>query len=278
MGDLLLKYAEQEEKRSARPPVPAKDQTRPGPARHARNAASPMRPAQKRMRYVPAELCIVLLSNSGFSEAISGDKENDFELVDNAKKKARGAPATDLSSVRSAQILSPTSSNSRLTNRDRPPSSPTKTLSTRPVSPVKQSQSSRSGAAASVLSSMVEKAKATRAGVTKKAPAASSTTSSAAGTVRGRKAAPAASRAPTSRPGTRTGRRASGNSESSEASTGTVVKKSTATKAATTTTKKSVMSSIRKGVTGGTTKKTATTKGSAPASTSSTGRVLRKRA
>lgn len=206
------------------------------------------------------------------SDPISGDKEND--LVDNAKKRIRVRPGAD---VRPAQILSPTSSNSRL-NRPRP-ASPVKSAIARPASPLKNSGPTRT-TATSVLSSMVEKAKATRAGAARKVTATSNASSSSSGTTAAtrtrRAAAPAASRAPASRPATRNARRVSSNSETSEGSTGTVVKRGAAAKPASAT-KRGMMSSIRKGVTGGA--KKAATKAAAPAAapTTGTGRVLRKR-
>ncbi|KPM45429.1 hypothetical protein AK830_g1084 [Neonectria ditissima] len=261
MGDLLLKHLEQEEKRSARSQAPAKDiPTRANPSRptHATTlTAKPAGRAQKRM-----------------SDAISGNKENDFEQ--NAKKRVRGAPTAD---VRPAQILSPTSSNQRLNNRMRP-ASPVKSGIARPASPLKNSgMGSTRSTATSVLSSMVEKAKATRAGATRKVTTTSNTSSSSASTTAAtrtrRAAAPAASRAPASRPATRNTRRVSGNSETSEASNGTVVKRGAASKAA--PAKKGVMNSIRRGVTGGTRKAATKTAAPAAAPAASTGRVLRKR-
>ncbi|KAH7171219.1 Borealin N terminal-domain-containing protein [Dactylonectria macrodidyma] len=256
MGDLLAKYLEQEEKRSARAAVAPKVlPARANPQRVAQNTTLSVKPAaraQKRM-----------------SDAISGDKENSLE---NAKKRVRGAPTAD---VRPAQILSPTSSNSRL-NRPRP-MSPVKSAIARPASPLKSSGTTRA-TATSVLSNMVEKAKATRAGAARKVTATSNASSSSSGTAppprTKRAATTTASRAPASRPATRNARRVSGNSETSEASTGTVVKRGAAAKAA--PAKKGVMSSIRKGVTGGTRK--AATKAATPAApAASTGRVLRKR-
>lgn len=258
MGDLLLKHLEQEEKRSARAAVPAKVISARSPQKPAQTSTLAVKPAgraQKRM-----------------SDAISGDKEND--LVENAKKRIRVRPGAD---VRPAQILSPTSSNSRL-NRPRP-ASPVKSAIARPASPLKNSGPTRT-TATSVLSSMVEKAKATRAGAARKVTATSNTSSSSSGTTAAtrtrRAAAPAASRAPASRPATRNARRVSDNSETSEGSTGTVVKRGAAAKPAPAT-KRGMMSSIRKGVTGGA--KKAASKAAAPAAapTTGTGRVLRKR-
>ncbi|KAF7550443.1 hypothetical protein G7Z17_g5716 [Cylindrodendrum hubeiense] len=260
MGDLLLKHLEQQEKRAAKATVSVKVL----PAR-----SNPQRPAQTTTLTVKS----TGRAQKRLSNAISGDKENDLEPAENAKKRIRGAPTAD---VRPAQILSPTSSNSRL-NRPRP-ASPVKSAIARPASPLKNSGPTRT-TASSVLSSMVEKAKATRAGASRKVTATSNASSSSSGTTAAtrtrRAAAPAASRAPASRPATRNARRASGNSETSEASTGTVVKRGAAAKAA--PAKRGMMNSIRKGVTGGTRK--AATKAAAPAAapTTGTGRVLRKR-
>ncbi|KAI5466772.1 Borealin N terminal-domain-containing protein [Mariannaea sp. PMI_226] len=267
MADLFLKFQEQEEKRTARPTVAAKTQaTRLRPVLAAGPSVKTTTAGRSKKR---------------MSDAISGDKENEFEHTEHGKKRIRAAPPAD---VRPAQILSPTSSNSRLQLANRPrPASPVKSGIARPASPLKSSGTSRSATATSVLSSMVEKAKATRAGAAaRKVTAASSTSSSSNSTTaatRTRKTTTQTkTRAPASRPATRNTRRASDNSETSEASTGTVVKKGAAAKAA--PAKKGVMSSIKKNVTSGT-KKTATKAKSAAsaaaASTAGTGRVLRKR-
>ncbi|KAM5356091.1 hypothetical protein ACJ41O_002737 [Fusarium nematophilum] len=265
MGDLFQKYLEQEEKRATRSAALVKAHTtRASPVKQRQPAAHAAKSAgrpKKRM-----------------SNAISGDKENEVEQEENAKKRVRGAQNTDVAHVRPAQVLSPTSSNSRLANRSRP-ASPIKSGIARPASPLKNPGPARSATATNMLSSMVEKAKATRAGVTRKVTAASSTSSSSASTTAAtrtrRAAATTASRTAASRPATRTGRRVSANSETSEASSGTVVRKTAASRAA--PAKKGVMSSIRKGPATGTTRKAAATKTNPPATTSNTGRVLRKR-
>ncbi|KAF7562760.1 hypothetical protein G7046_g1381 [Stylonectria norvegica] len=268
MGELLLKCLDQEEKRTTRQTVTAKEPaTRASPHKLRQaptHAAKPAGRAPKRM-----------------SDVISGNKENDMDLVENAKKRLRAAVAENNPPIRPAQVLSPTSSNSRLANRSRP-ASPTKSQIARPASPLKSSGTSRSAAATSVLSNLVEKAKATRAASNRKVTATSNASSSSTGTTAAtrtrRAAAPAAPRAPTSRPATRNARRASGNSESSETSTATVVKRRAAPKAAPAAPapKKGMMNSIRKGVAGATGKKAAA-KAAAPAPAAGTGRVLRKR-
>lgn len=187
------------------------------------------------------------------------------------KKRARNNHVTG-GNVRPGQVLSPTSSNSRLVNRDHT-ASPTKNYPSRPGSPLKHTGNSRSATATSMLSNMVEKAKAARSGGTKKATTATNgnsrtTTGTAASTARTRRA-PAAKAAP-ARPATRTGRRISDHSETSEGSATTVVRKGGATKATASSTKKTVMNSIRKGVTG-------KAQNTTPLPTSSSGRVLRKR-
>ncbi|KAK7423329.1 hypothetical protein QQX98_001120 [Neonectria punicea] len=257
MGDLLLRYLEQEEKRSARSQAPVPTRANPTRPTHATTlAAKPTGRAQKRM-----------------SDAISGNKENDFEQA--AKKRVRGAQTAD---VRPAQILSPTSSNQRLNNRIRP-ASPVKSGIARPASPLKNSGTgSTRSTATNMLSSMVEKAKATRAGTARKVTTTSNTSSSSSSTTaatRTRRAAAPASRAPASRPATRNARRASANSETSDGSNGTVVKRGAVSKAA--PAKKGVMNSIRRGVTGGTRKAATKTAAPAAAPAASTGRVLRKR-
>ncbi|KAF4985399.1 hypothetical protein FDECE_16583 [Fusarium decemcellulare] len=151
MGDLLQKFLDQEQQRATRTAALRKAPvTRTSPQKQiqpAPHAAKPVTRTKKRM-----------------SDAISGNKENEVEQEENAKKRIRGAPNTDMAHVRSAQILSPTSSNSRWANRSRP-ASPVKSGIARPASPLKNSAPSRSATATSMLSSMVEKAKATRAGV-----------------------------------------------------------------------------------------------------------------
>ncbi|GAB0137007.1 hypothetical protein EsDP_00005290 [Epichloe bromicola] len=264
--DLLKKHAEQEQSRdvSNPPPVPAKDTPRSSPQRSLPARAQALGRGYKRM-----------------SNEISGDKENEVETVEGTKKRVR-VPQADTGRVRPNQVLSPTSSNSRLANRERP-ASPTKSYIARPGSPLKATGTSRSAAATNVLSSMVEKAKATRARGTRKVTTTSETSSTSTGTTAAsrvrRNGAATTAKAPASRPATRAGRRPSNTSETSEASAGTVVRKGAAPKAGPTT-KSTMMRAIRKGVTGGTkraaavaaTKPTAT-----PATTTASGRVLRKR-
>ncbi|WYZ42948.1 hypothetical protein EsH8_VI_000647 [Colletotrichum jinshuiense] len=251
MADLVDRANEQQrrlEAASRPPPVPEKDFP---PRTSPFKLAPPARPAKR------------------LSDAMAGgDKENDQIL--NPKKKHRAAPAT----LSSSQVLSPTSSNTRSLVRERP-SSPSKSSQiARPMpSPVKQHTSARSA-----LTSMVEKAKKTGRGAPPRALTASTASSNASapapatGTVpptRTRRAnTTTASKAP-SRPGTRTGKRVS---DSSEGSTGTVVKKTTAAAPP----KRTVMGTIRKGVGAATARKPAAPK-SAPASTTGSTRVLRKR-
>lgn len=195
-----------------------------------------------------------------------GDKENEFN--GEAMKKRVRAAMQDGSSVRPAQILSPTSSNSRLLNRDNI-ASPTKSYLSRPGSPLKGAGTRSAASATSMLSSMVEKAKAARAASARKVTAPSNANARAApasASVAKTRRAPAKQQP--ARPATRTGRRVSAHSETSEGSNGTVIRKTTASKASTAATKKSVIGSIRKGV--------ANTRATAP-TTSSSGRVLRKR-
>lgn len=319
MGDLLQKHSTDQQKpvapkqttaaNRAPPPVPEKDFD---PARSVVSRAESPRAVNrplKRLRYVfiiPSMSYIRLTTaNTHFpsDQLASGDKENQNSHLDNPKKRQRGAPGTS-HGTQPGQVLSPASSNSRMNPRDRErgapvPSSPAKSFIARPMSPTKQAS------ATNLISSMVEKARATRAATTRK-PTTSSTASSAAGGAtataarsRGRGAASGTTAAPASRSAAaaaaRNARRISGNSESSDASTSTVVRKvgrpaasttaSAARKVTGTTaaaTKKTVMSSIKKGVTSATTKRTAATKAAAAAATtasatSRSGRVLRKR-
>ncbi|KAK0612908.1 Borealin N terminal-domain-containing protein [Bombardia bombarda] len=286
MGDLLQKYLADEQQQqkaigSRGPPVPEKDAAT-GRLVPYRAPASIARPAKR-------------LSH----EISGGDKENEVEAsIENPKKKARGGggPAADM--MRNpAQILSPTSSNSRIPPREREPrptepsrppiSTPGRSGIARPVSPTKPT---------SMLSNMVEKARGAAAAATtassRTAAAAASktaqktiastttttTTSSnsdaktATTATRTRRAQTTTERAPpppphqNSRPATRTAqRRASGTSESSEGSTSTVVRKrpGTAMSTASSTTrraavpKRTVMGTMKKGVAASTAKKAA---------------------
>ncbi|KAK5990947.1 hypothetical protein PT974_09222 [Cladobotryum mycophilum] len=268
MGDLLVKFIDQEQQqqqlqlqqrdiaRQLPPAVPTKEIS---------SRLSPQKPPQQINRNQN-----VARPQKRLSNAITGDKENDIENVENPKKRIRGA---DVMTARSTQVLSPTSSNSRLlTNRERP-ASPTKPQMAKPASPVKAQGAVRSAVATGVLSTMVEKAKAARAGTRKvTASSTASSSSSGAGTTaptRTKRAA-TAPKAPVSRPGTRTARRASGNSETSEASTNTVVKKTGAKN--TTTAAKKTAGGAKKGAVGSEAKSSDIGK-----SKSATGRVLRKR-
>ncbi|KAF4960468.1 hypothetical protein FSARC_10468 [Fusarium sarcochroum] len=265
MGDLLQKFFEQEQQRAARSAALRKPPTTrlASPQKQIQSAAHALKPATR--------------TKKRMSDAISGDKENEMEHDENAKKRVRGAPTTGVSHVRPAQILSPTSSNSRMANLSRP-ASPVKSGIARPASPLKNPAPSRAAAATNMLSSMVEKAKATRAGVTRKVTTTSTTSSSSTSTTaatRNRRApATTASRAAASRPATRTARRSIANSETSEASSGTVIRKGAAAKS--TAAKKGTAASTRKAATTGTARKT-TTKTNTSTATTGTGRVLRKR-
>ncbi|KAH7270226.1 Borealin N terminal-domain-containing protein [Fusarium redolens] len=259
MGDLLQKTLDQEQQRAAKSAAMRKQPatTRAAsPPKQIQSAANNLKPAPR--------------TKKRMSDAISGDKENEVEHTETAKKRARAATTTDVSHARSGQILSPTSSNSRMANR---PPSPTKSGIARPASPLK-----RPATASGMLSSMVEKAKATRAGagagrkMTTNSTTSSMSTNNTAAT-RNKKALPATttSRAPTSRPGTRTTRRSIANSESSESSNGTVIRKGPAAKSAPVK-----IGTSRKGTTGAVRKTTA--KSNPSTASTGTGRTLRKRA
>ncbi|KAF5623394.1 Borealin-like protein [Fusarium sp. NRRL 52700] len=259
MGDLLQKFMDQEQQRAAKSAAIRKQTATwaASPPKQIQSAANNLKPAPR--------------TKKRMSDAISGDKENEIEHTETAKKRARAATTTDVSHARSGQILSPTSSNSRMANR---PPSPTKSGIARPASPLK-----RPATASGMLSGMVEKAKATRAGagagrkMTTNSTTSSMSTNSNAAT-RNKKAVPATSttsRAPTSRPGTRTTRRSIANSESSESSNGTVIRKAAAKSAPV---KRGTTS--RKGTTGAVRKNTA--KSNPSTASTGTGRTLRKRA
>lgn len=216
------------------------------------------------------------------SDDFHGDKENEVEHLENPKKKPRGPQGAEAAHVRPGQVLSPTSSNSRLKNGR--PVSPAKPQA-RPGSPLKGTTASRTAAATSMLSNFVEKARLTRATGTRKVTTASNTSSSSgsapppAKSTRRAAATPAsaATRTPAkTRPATaaRTGRRASLTSETSEASNTTVVRKGATSRAGTAT------STAKTKATGGYAKPTASgnaKKTPAKPTTTRTGRVLRAR-
>ncbi|KAK3337069.1 Borealin N terminal-domain-containing protein [Cercophora scortea] len=287
MGDLLQKYSTSEQHQNAAaapahhvrgPPVPEKDSstaTARQPFPRAPVGAASDSPARQHKR---------------MSREISGgDKENEVDHIENPKKKARAGPVAEMSSRPQGQILSPTSSNSRIVPQGRTAVTPGKSGIARPVSPMKPAAA---GAATGMINSMVEKARSTRAAATTTTTTTTrkATTSSATGTTKAKKAAAAAG-GPPSRPATRTARRVSDTSESSDGSTSTVVRKRPGTAMSTASSKsaksaaaapaaaakRTVMGTIRKGVAASTTKKAPAPK-SAPASTTGTGRVLRKRA
>ncbi|KAI5920822.1 Borealin N terminal-domain-containing protein [Camillea tinctor] len=241
------------------PPVPAKDGT--SPMRIARKPVPPSKPASGRKR---------------LSDEIAGaDKENQGGAVEHPKKKLRGGPAKETAPIHSGQVLSTTSSNTRVLPRDRP-LSPTKPAMSRPGSPTKGPPVKSSS---NMLSSMVERARGARPGALARNGTTSSTSSSNPGTTtatgRARKAV-AASRPP-STTATRGRRKGSGVSESSEGSTTAAAAKKTAAKAAkpAPAVKRTVMGTIKSA----TSKKApaASTTGTAT-STKSGGRTLRKRA
>lgn len=209
---------------------------------------------------------MILVSNTSLtmhSHEISGDKENTNENGEHLKKRVRGA---QMGTVRPTQVLSPTSSNSRLAHRE---TSPRKAPLSRPGSPLKGNGQSRSATAINALTNMVEKAKAARAAGSRKATTTTSTSRPA--TAISNKTRPVTtSRNQPSRPPTRVGRRLSNASDTSQSSTTTVVRKPTGTKATASSARKAITSSVRKATT--------STKTSGTLQTSSSGRILRKRA
>ncbi|KAL7785581.1 Borealin N terminal domain-containing protein [Trichoderma ceciliae] len=254
MGDLLLKYADQAQRAPGRPlPLPVKDlPLLPSPQKptHQTTRAPQVGRAQKRL-----------------SNEITMDKENELHIGEHPKKKARGS---DAGLVRPGQVLSPTSSNSRLANRNRA-TSPTKSYLYKSSSPLKTGGSSRPTTA----SSLADKTAGTRAGGVRKVTTTSnSSTSSSATAARTKRTVAVAPKGPPSRPGTRMTRRTSDNDESSEGSANTVLRKA-AGKGNATTSRKAVVGSAKKGVSGGVVKSTA--KAGAAVSTSATGRTLRRR-
>lgn len=185
--------------------------------------------------------------------------------------------------AKNSKALSPSSANIRPLPRA-PPNA--KALTAQPLpapadGPARSKSPVKQMSATNLFSNWAEKARSTRTGATGKRGNPSASTSSATRAVKGKK--PATSTTTKTATTTKTQRRASGTSESSESSTSTAGKKSSAKGNAASTDKAApgvskrvgVMGSIRRGVTGTTTKKAAAEK-SAPASTA-TGRVLRKR-
>ncbi|KFY10532.1 hypothetical protein V492_04974 [Pseudogymnoascus sp. VKM F-4246] len=198
MGDLLLKYNEAKSNSSNAilPGMTARGANIGSPSRNllqenqrnARNSPSPMRQLKR---------------HSG--EMI--DKEN--EDLSNPKKRAKAAPAPRVASrtKQADQVLSPRSANSRNAVRPRSPIRPPTSMA-RPASPVKLLPP---GGGASYLTSMVEKAKSSRA-----ATGASKTGTSAVG--RPKKPVAAAAPAPRARRA-----RPSNSSEASDASARTTI-------------------------------------------------------
>ncbi|KAI2621084.1 Borealin N terminal-domain-containing protein [Hypoxylon sp. NC1633] len=264
MGDLLSKSLQPQQPRGPSkstyvakpPPVPAKDGTSPQPIERKPVPASKIAAGHKRL-----------------SGQISGaDKENQSDAVENPKKRLRGPPAKEPASIQPGQILSPTSSNTRVAPRERP-GSPTKTVISRPASPLKGPPPK---ASSNILSNMVEKAKGTRPTAATRKATASSTASSNTGTATTRTRQAAALSRPPTAASTRGRRNISATSESSNGSTATVVKKATAPRAAKTTAppaKRTVMSTIKSA----TTRKPPASKATATPATTGTGRTLRKR-
>ncbi|KAL1893615.1 hypothetical protein Cpir12675_004045 [Ceratocystis pirilliformis] len=201
---------------------------------------------------------------------LGGDKENDngsSDPMEYPKKRARAVPAN---ASENGPVLSPTSSNSRLVPRSWQQSptktSPIKVPVSRAASPVKTSR-------ANLLSNMVEKAKTTRAAMTRKATTASvtSTVSSTASTTASSRTKRKAASKQAAAPATRITRRTSGDSNSSSS---TVVKKTSSRPG--TAMSKSSTTSRGKAASGTATKKTAASKASAPKDAPR--RVLRSRA
>ncbi|ORY60147.1 Borealin N terminal-domain-containing protein [Pseudomassariella vexata] len=268
MGDLLAKHTEPSQQQQSRaprspfvarpPPVPAKDGTSPKPI--PRKVVPAARPKNIHKRS---------------SDDITGanDKENSVEPVGQPKKRLRAGPTgTDTTRSQPAHVLSPASTNVRITHRtaDRPPS-PTKSMIARPVSPIKTKSSGN------ILSNMVEKAKGTRgAAATRKVTASSTASLNAGGMVsKARKPPVPTPAAAGTTAATRGRRKLSATSESSETSSGTVVRKAGTTKAFTVkaapTAKRTVMGTIKSA----TSKRAPALK--APAAPANPGRTLRKR-
>ncbi|PSS22969.1 hypothetical protein M430DRAFT_16913 [Amorphotheca resinae ATCC 22711] len=252
MGELLLKYSENASKSGPTAP------------KITANIRSPSNIVVQKERY-SSRASPSPRGGKRVSDEIMIDKEN--EDIGNLKKLVRGAPGPPSRTVPRAilppsRILSPRSANSRTfpASLNRPTTSPGKSNLARPVSPLKPSAPAPTGEAAGVLTSMVEKARATR-GTTATRKVAETQTTGGAG--RGKRTTVPA-------PPPRVGR-GRAISDSSDASNSTVVRKSAPAVKKTAPAKKTVMGTI-KGI-GGATKKAPAPKASAPA----VGRVLRKR-
>ncbi|KAL8294087.1 hypothetical protein RB601_001582 [Gaeumannomyces tritici] len=281
MGDLVNKYSGNASQKfnatSHRPPpVPEKDVRHKTTTSYTSTSAAPVSRGPGRPPKRTSD------------EIAGGNKEN--MDINSPKKRMRASPAPDVMHNPS-QVLSPTSSNTRIAPRKRgvvttastAPASPAKPQISRPPSPVKKASGG------TLISNMVEKARSTRAAAATRKATTSSTASSASAaaqrTRRGATATTAAAAARATAP-SRTARRVSGISESSDGSTSTVVRKRVGAAAAparpatAAATKRTVMGTIKKGVAGATTRKAPAKTAAAPASaatTTSTGRVLRKR-
>ncbi|KAK1244720.1 hypothetical protein MKX07_003519 [Trichoderma sp. CBMAI-0711] len=259
MGDLLLKYAEQAQRAPSRPlPLPVKDlPLLPSPQKpiHQTTRAPQVGRAQKRL-----------------SNEINVDKENELQKGERPSKRARGG--ADAGLVRPALVLSPTSSNSRLTNFNRA-TSPTKSYLYKSSSPLKTAVSRPTTA-----SSLSDKAAETRTRGVRKVTTTSNSSSSSGGatvaaaarTKRTTTVAPKGPRGKTA--AARTTRRASETAESSDGSANAMPRKA-AGKASGAITRKPVMSSPRKPVAAGVVK--STTRAASAVSTTTTRRTLRKR-
>ncbi|PBP26213.1 hypothetical protein BUE80_DR002789 [Diplocarpon rosae] len=198
------------------------------------------------------------------SNDISLDKEKDD--ICNPSKRTRGPqipPARTTSKIPASQVLSPRSANSRTLLRSPiRPTSPAKPFLAPPTSQLKHTVPVTVGGAASILTSMVEKAKSGR-GTSRKV----TIEKPAVGTGRARRAAPSQSSVPAPKAGCGRG------SEGSDGSNATVVRKPAAAPAPLkkAPTRKTVMSTLK-----GMGKKTPA--GSkAPAAGQIAGRTLRKR-
>ncbi|KAK3952587.1 Borealin N terminal-domain-containing protein [Pseudoneurospora amorphoporcata] len=278
MGDLIEKYSEQQQKTattSRGPPVPPKDATTSRPILQRPTTASTTRPTSP-IRPSPIK--------TTSHEVSSRNKENYEIEPTNTEKRQRLGPAADMLRNYPNQVLSPTSSNSRLAPRGERTPSPTKQHHARPISPTKPTAGT---SASTLLSNMVEKARS-RANSPQKHSTITEATQASAAKSRARAATTSTAYATT----TRTLRRVSGASVSSEASstssmgarrqrpaTATGTRPGTAASA-----KRGVISTIKKGVAatkkaagGGAKEKAEKAAPAAAAAPATSGRVLRKR-
>ncbi|KAI1826475.1 Borealin N terminal-domain-containing protein [Xylaria intraflava] len=250
-------------------PVPTEDETSPKPIAWKPLPTTSGTSGHNRLRCGPQHDLNPYELTTSRNETSEADKENQGEAMDGTKKRSRVPPTHSHAPMAASQVLSPTSSNTRVLPRDNS-ASPTKSTIGRPTSPVKVAAAK---ASSNILSGIVDKSKAARPALAAKQTPASSTATSNAGAAtttasRVRKAA-----APPPAATARGKRKGSITSESSESSATATVKKTTTAATKVTKTAPAVKKTGMSSVKSATAKKTPATKAAPTA-----GRTLRKRA